>query len=475
MLINTIKSIIGDRQAKIVHDDLNKGLILGIGHKITDESKKMVVSIPWDTLNRHAYLLGSTGSGKSVFLRNTVTQLIRNGYGVMFIDMKGENEIMWDMWRACVDTDRKEDFIYFSPVLSEKFSTITAQWNPLVSGDANVVTSRLMDAFGNDDPSAQFYEKVKYDILFSVVSCMKAIGKVFTMQDIVYALSDVSAMKKLHGLTPDCQGKKMLMSVIKDWEENPKVFITYIKGTKVAVQEVATGLSGTVCNSINPTLNLGAAVEKKKAVYVYLPTMYAKDAMRAIGKMMLSELKNVFADIQAFSEQTGKFAIVVDEFEELAFKAVKDIFNKARSAGVSMIIGHQTQSDLHYETKSTHFADSLLDNTASKLIMQIKSRDSAEKLAGIIGEMPSVPFVSKYVKQKYIVPPEVLCGKNEIYENGLAVGEMIAKIDADIYRVNVPYPKERENRIPGRDLPKPIHEYKQYAFGEPLNLGKAAK
>ncbi|MEM7828062.1 MAG: helicase HerA-like domain-containing protein [Candidatus Aenigmatarchaeota archaeon] len=444
-----------------------QGLILGKGYNVITE-KKGLITVPYDVMNRHIYILGATGAGKTSLLRNIVYQLINDGWGVLFIDLKGENNILTDMWQACIRANRRKDFIYFSPIRSEKFMTETAVWNPLIHGDASVVTSRLMDAFGTDNPEAEFYEKVKYDILYAIISCMKETNMVFNFKDMSWVLQSAQNMKKLAHITPMGQAKQILTSIINDWIDNPKVYVTYIKGTKVAVQEMATGLASEICNATEPTLDLADAVEKKLVIYSYLPTMYAKASMRAIGKMMLSELKNVFANIQAYVRGKARFAIVIDEFEELAFKSVKDMFNKARSAGVSMIVGHQTLSDINYEIRSVEFTKSLMDNTACKLIMQVNSRETAEMLAGIIGEYPPLPFLDRYIKARWIVPPDVLMGKNAIYDSGLDVGELIAKVEGDIYRVKV-YNPNSDLEI-GRDFPRPAPRYEKYCYGKALDI-----
>lgn len=61
---------------------------------------------------RHLYVIGQTGTGKSVFLRNIAIQDIREGKGVCFIDPHG-NDILDIL--AAVPPERYEDVIYFDP------------------------------------------------------------------------------------------------------------------------------------------------------------------------------------------------------------------------------------------------------------------------------------------------------------------------------------------------------------------------
>ncbi len=61
---------------------------------------------------RHLYIIGQTGTGKSVFMRNLAIQDIKDGKGVCFIDPHG-NDILDIL--AAVPPERYEDVIYFDP------------------------------------------------------------------------------------------------------------------------------------------------------------------------------------------------------------------------------------------------------------------------------------------------------------------------------------------------------------------------
>ena len=61
---------------------------------------------------QHMYVLGKSGTGKSVLLHNLIIQNIKNGEGVCVIDPHGElaEEIL-----ELIPEDRIKDVIYFNP------------------------------------------------------------------------------------------------------------------------------------------------------------------------------------------------------------------------------------------------------------------------------------------------------------------------------------------------------------------------
>lgn len=454
---NTINNVINALPLKKNTVDENffkEGIVVGYGIDIITSEKK-IVRIPFPIANRHTYILGATGSGKTVLLRNLAYQIVRAGYGLLFFDMKGgkgSEDAMKDLWLACLESGREDDFIYFSPIESYCES---ATWNPLLEYDATITTNTIFDALRSMNENTAFYEDIKYDVLLKLITALKSIGKPFKFGDIAQILSDQSKVEELGNA---CNGRErsIVFGLLNDWKANPMQFVKNITGTKVTLQRLSTdALIKKIVETTTPTLSLKEAVEKRKVIFCLLPTLFAKESMRNIAKMMLSNIKTVAGELLNVDKRKTKFFIIVDEFEELVFPAIKDMFNKAREAGISMIVAHQTMQDLKYETGSDAFGKSIIDNTATKIIMQIKSRETAEYLSDIIGHYQDIPFFSKYMKLDYIVPPETLMGKNSLYTAGLDVGEAITKIDGDLYRINVPWPGRREKIQLGKDIPFP--------------------
>src|ERR1700739_1336857 len=61
---------------------------------------------------RHMYVIGKTGMGKSTLLENLAIQDIRNGEGMAFIDPHGSAvEKLLDY----IPPERKNDVVYFAP------------------------------------------------------------------------------------------------------------------------------------------------------------------------------------------------------------------------------------------------------------------------------------------------------------------------------------------------------------------------
>ena len=94
-----------DGPAKLVED----GVLIGI-NEFRGEKKEIRLSV--EDRRRHVYVIGSTGMGKSVFMRNIAYQDMQEGRGFAFIDPHGDvaEELL-----SMVPKERIDDVIYFDP------------------------------------------------------------------------------------------------------------------------------------------------------------------------------------------------------------------------------------------------------------------------------------------------------------------------------------------------------------------------
>jgi hypothetical protein len=70
------------------------------------------VTLTPDVRNRHTYIIGKTGSGKSSLLRNLIMQDMAAGRGLIYLDPHGDTA---QQLLGYVPADRRNDLIYFCP------------------------------------------------------------------------------------------------------------------------------------------------------------------------------------------------------------------------------------------------------------------------------------------------------------------------------------------------------------------------
>lgn len=87
----------------------DKGTYIGFGYY---RGVKRPVYIGFEDRRRHAYIIGKTGTGKSVLLEDMAIQDIKAGHGVCVIDPHGD---LIDNIIKFIPPERAEDVIYFDP------------------------------------------------------------------------------------------------------------------------------------------------------------------------------------------------------------------------------------------------------------------------------------------------------------------------------------------------------------------------
>lgn len=86
------------------------GILMGrneYGGQVTD------IYIAPEDRRRHLYVIGQTGTGKTVFMKNMIVQDMQRGAGLCFIDPHGDTA---EDLLGLVPPDRLKDVIYFNPV-----------------------------------------------------------------------------------------------------------------------------------------------------------------------------------------------------------------------------------------------------------------------------------------------------------------------------------------------------------------------
>ncbi|MBU1159608.1 DUF87 domain-containing protein, partial [Patescibacteria group bacterium] len=119
-----------------------RGLLLGKNIYRGDEK---MVYMNDDDRRRHFYIIGQTGTGKSVLLKNMIVQDIQEGKGVCFIDPHGSD--LQDIL-ARIPKERIDDVIYFNPGdTSRPMGLNMLEYDPQYPEQKTFIVNELMGIF----------------------------------------------------------------------------------------------------------------------------------------------------------------------------------------------------------------------------------------------------------------------------------------------------------------------------------------
>jgi type IV secretory pathway TraG/TraD family ATPase VirD4 len=133
----------------------------------------------------------------------------------------------------------------------------------------------------------------------------------------------------------------------------------------------------------NDALDIQQAVQERAVVYFRLDSDRRPLLAAMLAAAIVGDLIALVARLQANPIPT---VVVIDEFSAVAADQVARLFGRARSAGVSLILGTQELADL--KTAAEGLREQTLGNVATVIAHRQNVPESAELIAAMAGTKP---------------------------------------------------------------------------------------
>jgi type IV secretory pathway TraG/TraD family ATPase VirD4 len=185
----------------------------------------------------------------------------------------------------------------------------------------------------------------------------------------------------------------------------------------------------------NPNgIDIFEAIRAKKIVYVLLDSRTYGESSRALGKLILQDLKAASARVDAEIPRDARvpFTVVVDEFSDLATEEFLGFLDRARSSKIGVVVAHQEIADL--SRISPEFSHRLMNSTSTLFAFLQKVPETSDLIASI-GGTKTTKKVTEQAKDNWLFGDEKTGMKSirEVEEfiihpntvRSLAVGECV--------------------------------------------------
>lgn len=431
------------------------------------KDENLPLDIRNDFLMRHSAIIGQSGVGKTVLGEYILYQQAIRGGGWIFIDAKIDKDTRNKLYYIMKMLGREDDFYVLNVDDPDNSNT----YNPILNGDPDEVSSRLLNLLPSSDsnPGADYYRQAANYALTVITGALKAAKLRYHFSDLAIMLQSGAAMSQLERLVPAGPEKRVLQIFLDQFKKKSKEGVQIntdrlkevLGGMSGRIALFAQGKFGKVFNTYTPEIDLTDIIRGQKFLYVMLPTMGKDVAALNLGKMILSDLRTAVYNLQNLSSSerpNPPFLVFADEMGAYVMQGIARLFEQARSAGVAMIPAFQAFSQLNLV--SPDFADIIIQNTWNKFFFKFSSKESPELAAEIIGKHKvhtwslSTGESQSSSAQTLRATPESSAGSGgnigeswrEVEEHrvtpdqlkSLGIGECIAMSGPRIYHIKVP-------------------------------------
>jgi hypothetical protein len=317
-------------------------------------NRRVTFGIKAEDRNKHVYVIGKTGMGKSTLLENMAAQDIRNGNGFAFMDPHGS---AIDTLIEYIPKERIKDVIYFAPFDME-FPIAFNVMEDVGYDKRHLVVSGLMSTFKKiwQDAWSARMEYILANTLLALLEYPNA-----TLLEVNKMLSDKSFRKKVVDNVTDPAVKSFWVDEFAKYTERMAAEATPAIQNKIG-QFTANPLIRNIIGQPKSSFDMRKIMDEKKILLVNLSKgRIGESNASLLGSMLITKLYLAAlsrADVgKAEMKELPNFYVYVDEFQSFANESFADILSEARKYKLNLTIAHQYIEQMSDEVRAAVFGN----------------------------------------------------------------------------------------------------------------------
>jgi len=304
--------------------------------------------------DRHMYVIGKTGMGKSTLLENMAIQDIRNGEGLAFIDPHGSAV---DALLEYIPENRIQDVIYFAPFDMENPVAFNVM-EDVGYDKRHLVVSGLMATFKKiwvDAWSARM-EYILSNTLLALLEYPDA-----TLMGVNRMYTDKAYRKKVVENLKDPLVKDFWVKEFATYTDRYTQEATPAIQNKIG-QFTSNPLIRNIIGQPRSSFDIREAMDQKKIILINLSKGLVGDTnMKLLGSMITTRIFLAAmsrADLSAVDiAKLPNFYFYVDEFQNFANETFAEILSEARKYKLNLVIAHQYVEQMEEEVRAAVFGN----------------------------------------------------------------------------------------------------------------------
>lgn len=304
---------------------------------------------------RHMYIVGKTGTGKSEFLKDMVLQDIRSGKGVAVMDPHGE--LVEDIMQL-IPPERAEDVIYFNPSDTDRpmglniMEAENEEQMHFVVGSIISLMYKLYDPHKTGIIGPRFEHAIRNAMLTIAAEP----GSTFI--ELVRCLTDPKYVQELLPKVKDPIVRRYWTDQIaqtSDFHKSEVLDYIVSKFGKFITNKVMRNIIG----QSKSAFNLRTVMDEGKILLVNLSKgKLGEEDAKFLGLILVPKILTAAMSRQDVPlEQRRDFYLYVDEFQNYATEDFAVILSEARKYRLNLIVANQFVAQIEEEVKNAVFGN----------------------------------------------------------------------------------------------------------------------
>jgi type IV secretory pathway TraG/TraD family ATPase VirD4 len=315
----------------------------------------------------HTLVVGSTGSGKTVTQSWVATRAIEHGMGVVVVDPKGDPAMCEALERAARDSGAA--FVPWTP-------NGPSVYNPYGRGSETQIADKVLAGERFTEPH---YLRQAQRYMGYVVRGLRRSGQEASLQRIVDHLRP-SELELLARSLPEAEAERT-HDYLDSLTPRQQSDLGGVRDRLAILAESDIGPWLDPETAAADRFDLLEAIAGRAVVYFNLESDSRPLLAQMLAGAIVQDLQAAVAELQAAPLAT---LVVIDEFSAVAAEHVVRLFGRARSAGVSLLLGTQELSDLRLPGRE-NLLEQVMGNLSTLVAHRQVVPDSAALIARLAG------------------------------------------------------------------------------------------
>ncbi len=347
-----------------------EGLVLGSS---SYRGVTTTIRIKPEDRRRHVYIVGKSGTGKSVLLENMIIQDVKEGRGVGVVDPHGD---LVEHILANVPAARAEDIIVFDPSDTERPMGLNMlEYHDEAQKDFAV--QEMIAIFYKLFPPEMVGPMFEHNMRNVMLTLMADTEHPGTIADIPRMFTDPAFQKykvaKLKDPVVRAFWEKE-MAKTSDFHKSEMLGYLISKVGRFVENEMMRNIIGQPKSGFD----FREVMDKGKVLLVNLSKGKTGEVNSSLlGLIIVSKLQMAAMARAELPESERKdFYLYIDEFQNFITDSISTILSEARKYRLNLTIAHQYLGQLVQEGNNTKIRDAVMGTTGTMIAFKIGAEDA---------------------------------------------------------------------------------------------------